>query len=208
MAKSNYYELLRRPEWQRKRLEIMQRDDFACKTCGSRDNTLNVHHGYYAKDAMPWDYQNDTLHTLCESCHEDVESAMRFVKFCIGLSCSPRTIDTISGYAAGLALLANDDAIPTEMMLNPKNRDVLAGLSSALGIDASRLADLFESIDGDMKPTEIYESLAEIDRAQVKALNATNALAARPAGNGDGVGTTAESVPQTNFSRPVTLEAA
>lgn len=88
MSKPTYYELLRRPEWQRKRLEIMERDGFACVNCKATDKTLNVHHGYYRKDAMPWDYDSETLVTLCEKCHEtrhfifsEIKEAMAYLSW-------------------------------------------------------------------------------------------------------------------------------
>lgn len=76
MAKT-YYEKLRDPRWQRKRLEIMERDGFACRSCLSKTDTLNVHHGFYDRGVDPWDYPGESLITLCEQCHEDTESAKR-----------------------------------------------------------------------------------------------------------------------------------
>lgn len=62
------------PKWQKKRLEILDRDNFTCKVCDDKDNTLHVHHMYYIKDRKVWDYQNHALYTLCEECHEHVHS--------------------------------------------------------------------------------------------------------------------------------------
>ena len=70
MNKSAYSELLRDPRWQKKRLEIMQRDDFHCTVCGDGENTLNVHHCYYEGGKPPWDYPDASLITICESCHQ------------------------------------------------------------------------------------------------------------------------------------------
>jgi hypothetical protein len=70
MKKNEYYEKLKDPRWQKKRLEIFQRDDFTCQRCYSTENTLNVHHLYYIPDREPWDYPNDILITLCQECHE------------------------------------------------------------------------------------------------------------------------------------------
>jgi hypothetical protein len=63
-----YSEKLRDPRWQRRRLEVMQRDDFRCKCCGDALSTLNVHHLMYVKE--PWDCPLEKLETLCERCHE------------------------------------------------------------------------------------------------------------------------------------------
>ena len=68
--KKTYSELLRSPKWQKKRLEIMQRDDFTCQYCGSEDKELQVHHRVYRNGAKPWEYDNSELITLCSHCHE------------------------------------------------------------------------------------------------------------------------------------------
>jgi len=69
-----YWKLLQRPEWQRKRLEIMQRDDFTCLRCNDKDETLNVHHSYYISGRDPWLYPDYSLRTLCKSCHDEAHA--------------------------------------------------------------------------------------------------------------------------------------
>ena len=75
MAKDGrtYSEKLRDPRWQRKRLEVLQRDDFTCQECSSTTKTLHIHHLDYEKGFEPWDYPLDYLVTLCEDCHLAVE---------------------------------------------------------------------------------------------------------------------------------------
>lgn len=63
------------PRWQKRRLEIMQRDEFSCTECGAEDKTLNVHHVYYTRGADVWNYPDHALLTLCNDCHE-AEHAM------------------------------------------------------------------------------------------------------------------------------------
>lgn len=70
MATLTYREQLLHPNWQRKRLEIMQRDEFRCQLCYDDQRTLHVHHKQYAKGRMAWEYPNDELVTLCEQCHD------------------------------------------------------------------------------------------------------------------------------------------
>jgi 5-methylcytosine-specific restriction endonuclease McrA len=48
----NYKEQLLDPRWQRRRLEILQRDEFTCQKCLSKDKTLHVHHIDYIKGRM------------------------------------------------------------------------------------------------------------------------------------------------------------
>lgn len=66
---SSYAQLLRDPRWQRKRLEILSRDQWRCKWCGCSDSTLHVHHHFYIKGRAPWQYLNSALITLCHECH-------------------------------------------------------------------------------------------------------------------------------------------
>ena len=72
MKEKTYSELLKDPRWQKKRLQIMERDGFACKLCGNEEKTLHVHHLAYTK--KPWDADDKELVTLCESCHTLIHS--------------------------------------------------------------------------------------------------------------------------------------
>lgn len=64
-----YSDKLKDPRWQRKRLEIMQRDNFQCQYCFAKDETLTVHHKYYESGKDPWEYPDDCYVTLCEFHH-------------------------------------------------------------------------------------------------------------------------------------------
>lgn len=69
MAKDKTYaEKLRDPRWQKKRLEIFERDGWKCKYCGNADQELHVHHLTY--NGNPWNVENYFLVTLCKECHE------------------------------------------------------------------------------------------------------------------------------------------
>jgi len=65
-----YSEKLKDPRWQKKRLEILERDSFACQCCYSIQNELHVHHRNYRRAAEPWDYDDSELITLCSTCHK------------------------------------------------------------------------------------------------------------------------------------------
>jgi hypothetical protein len=68
--KQSYPEKLRDPRWQKKRLEILNRDEFTCQECLDKGTTLHIHHKSYIKGRDPWDYEDFNLITLCEVCHE------------------------------------------------------------------------------------------------------------------------------------------
>jgi hypothetical protein len=67
---SPYQQKLLDPRWQKKRLEIFERDEWMCQACGDCSTTLHVHHTYYERDKDPWEYPAESLVTLCMECHE------------------------------------------------------------------------------------------------------------------------------------------
>lgn len=84
MGKSEYAEKLKSPKWQRRRLEIMERDNFTCQICGNKDMTLNVHHLCY-DGGEPWDTDDLNLITLCDECHKNEHDNLYIVDAIQGL---------------------------------------------------------------------------------------------------------------------------
>ena len=64
-----YKEQLRDPRWQRVKSRIQIRDNFKCRFCGDSTSFLNVHHLFYTSGKKVWEYDDESLITLCESCH-------------------------------------------------------------------------------------------------------------------------------------------
>lgn len=83
MASNEYADLIKSPFWQKRRLEIMKRDNFVCQFCGDHETTLNVHHIIYIPGNKPWDYKDEHLITLCEPCHLDEEKLKDEDKFIV-----------------------------------------------------------------------------------------------------------------------------
>jgi hypothetical protein len=73
---ATYSEKLKHPLWQKKRLEILQRDDFRCQICFDNETTLHVHHKRYTKGAQPWEYDDCDLATVCQNCHPEAHALM------------------------------------------------------------------------------------------------------------------------------------
>ena len=65
-----YKEQLLDPRWQKKRLSILERDDWRCRYCQSNKSTLVVHHLIY-EHQFAWEAEDDDLITLCEKCHKE-----------------------------------------------------------------------------------------------------------------------------------------
>lgn len=74
-----YSEKLKNPKWQKKTLEILQRDNFTCTSCGNTEKTLHVHHRIY-EGQNPWDTGEKYLRTLCEDCHSFEETVATIFK--------------------------------------------------------------------------------------------------------------------------------
>ena len=76
--KTNYQRKLAHPDWQKKRLEVMQRDKFRCQHCISNEKELHVHHLYYLPNTEPHNYPLDAFMTLCYECHEREELDLKY----------------------------------------------------------------------------------------------------------------------------------
>lgn len=115
----DYSEQLKSPLWQRKRLKIMERDNFQCKVCDSKSKQLTVHHFQYKSKAMAWEYENSMLITLCHDCHKKAHEIQElfnvdFVKFtpnCIKWMCDNEEYVK----DCGLAFLKNYENITAAM---------------------------------------------------------------------------------------------
>lgn len=115
MANKSYYEKLRDPRWQKKRLEVMEKAEFRCSLCMDDASTLNVHHKEYFKGKEPWDYEVEQLVCLCEECHESIHQETDILKWV----CSYALLD------------------------GPNNREELAVLLAGyMGIDKEKLFSL------------------------------------------------------------------
>ena len=72
-----YADKFKDPRWQKKRLEVLQRDNFQCQSSGNRSEPLVVHHIRYFKNTDPWDYDERYLITLSEDEHKRIHKKKR-----------------------------------------------------------------------------------------------------------------------------------
>lgn len=77
MALISYKDQLKDPRWQRKRLEIFNRDKWSCQICSDTTENLQVHHKSYDNNKSAWEYGNDRLVTVCETCHEGITAHIK-----------------------------------------------------------------------------------------------------------------------------------
>lgn len=67
----DYAQQIKSPKWQRLRLEVMDANGFQCQVCGEDNKELNVHHPYYLRGALIWEYPAKDLQCLCYDCHAE-----------------------------------------------------------------------------------------------------------------------------------------
>lgn len=143
-AKPTYWELLKHPNWQRKRLEVLESNGFACEDCGSTENTLNVHHTYYEKGLKPWEYPSESLRALCEDCHKKAQDIMTSLHRQIG-KLELSDITRLFGCALGLEAWTFPHT-PIEV----SSYDVAVGISDVWGVSEVQVMDALRDgvIDG------------------------------------------------------------
>lgn len=89
----SYQGKLQNPKWQKKRLEILQRDDFKCLHCECDDKELHVHHRWYEFGKDIWDYPDQCFETLCHECHKLIEECIKENMSYINLELRKSVID-------------------------------------------------------------------------------------------------------------------
>ena len=105
---TTYSEKLKDPRWQKLRLEVLNRDTWACQNCYDDTSTLAVHHLYYTKGTEPWEYPLNAFLTLCEGCHQQETDGRRasernFMEDIRKIPILAVDLDQLSAYFTGMA---------------------------------------------------------------------------------------------------------
>lgn len=89
----SYYEQLQHPLWHKKRLEILQRDDYKCQICGSNIHKLEIHHLCYFPDLLVWEYDDELMITVCKKHHLQLTYDLPKISGLIAFNCLKSGID-------------------------------------------------------------------------------------------------------------------
>jgi len=87
------------PRWQKRRLEILERDKWECSNCGDKSTQLHVNHRFYSDNRKPWDYEDDELDTLCAPCHEKSTEQQRQLRRALCRACD---LEKVLGFTFGV----------------------------------------------------------------------------------------------------------
>ncbi len=96
-----YWQKLKDPRWQKKRLEVLERAKWRCEDCGDESVTLHVHHKIYQRETEPWDYPDGDYVCCCESCHERREvlaHRSRLIFQCMTLEVAENLCDALFSF--------------------------------------------------------------------------------------------------------------
>jgi len=102
MSKLTFAEQIKHPEWQKRRLHMLEAADWECTHCGSKEASLNVHHRRYVKGRLYWEYSDEELQVLCQDCHEKEHANIELMHRLLTASAS----EVGFGVASVAALLA------------------------------------------------------------------------------------------------------
>jgi len=135
LTKDEFFEKYSDPRWQKKRLEVLERDNWECSYCGDTKNTLHVHHAYYKKGLKPWEYSIESLCCLCEECHQEIRNKqIDLLKLIYELG--PQYFDILIGFCYGMLLI---DPSPENREFKIKNYPMAEGIFHAWGIPPEEL---------------------------------------------------------------------
>lgn len=111
----NYAQQMKHPMWQKKRLEVLEQHSFECESCGAADQELHVHHPFYTRGAMIWEYASEDLHCLCHKCHKDAHALDVRVRELL----ADRNVckDTLMGFMKGMLYCPNTKLESTEEII-------------------------------------------------------------------------------------------
>jgi hypothetical protein len=150
----SYSDLLRDPRWQRKRLEIMERDDWQCQECGDKATTLNVHHRRYVKGCKPWEYEDDDLVCLCQPCHGQITKAHAGIQIHIG-RLDLRGLERVLGYVSVLQALNDRSGAEYEFYIG--SEPIAQGSADAVGLSHEDMREVLAFYENRVTLEQIRE---------------------------------------------------
>lgn len=159
---SAFWDAYKRPEWQKKRLKIMERARFACEYCDDTETRLHVHHTYYEKGKLPWQYPDESLRCLCETCHKDEHNQRDRLKRLAGSLGSGR-LEILIGYAMGLTL-----EYPEGRVIRPMSAEECMGLEDCFGVSWMEIVDEIHRA-GSISDTWLHRRREQIRSAGTKS---------------------------------------
>jgi hypothetical protein len=106
-----YHEQIKHPLWQKKRLEVLDHKGFQCECCLTVEKELHVHHPFYKKGALIWDYEDEELQVLCIECHAEAHAIDEKIKKAMSLLAPEQKIRLLGFIDSMNGPFLNDNSI-------------------------------------------------------------------------------------------------
>ena len=74
--KEYYNRLLEDKRWKEFRLKVLSERGNKCECCGGTD-VLQIHHTFYMRGKMPWEYDINDMRVLCKRCHQRIHNIIQ-----------------------------------------------------------------------------------------------------------------------------------
>ena len=74
--KEYYNRLLEDKRWKEFRLKVLSERGNKCECCGGTD-VLQIHHTFYIRGKMPWEYDINDMRVLCRTCHQRIHNIIQ-----------------------------------------------------------------------------------------------------------------------------------
>ncbi len=157
---SEFFDLFRQPEWLECERRVIAATGGTCANCGNTA-PLRVHHSYYEKDRMPWDYPIASLHALCEACKREAEEHRVELRRQIGLVSYIHS-ERLLGYAQALEAFDHP-----ETTIHVRSYEHAEGIGDTCGVTAETIlrrmvnetvtSALLEEIFEEQRPRRVSE---------------------------------------------------
>ena len=131
MTSEHFHELFRREEWQECERRLIEAAHGHCVNCGA-SSSLRIHHSYYEKNRLPWDYPHESLHALCEACKREAEERRVELRRQIGRVAYVHS-ERLLGYAQAM------EASDCEMVIPVRSFEHAEGIGDATGVAAETI---------------------------------------------------------------------
>ena len=130
----DFKEQYKDPRWQKKRLKVLEYNNFNCRDCETTTKTLHVHHPIYKKGHKIWDYETEELMCLCEDCHSRHHIIDREIEEVVA------DFSVCFAFDSKLHILGFMDALYMPFVRYPDNRSYMTGFRKGYDGDWSKLS--------------------------------------------------------------------
>lgn len=161
-----YYEKLKTPQWQRKRLEILNDRGFKCEICFDKGSQLHVHHKIYKKGLSPWDYPAHNYAVLCDECHKESHNIIDLFNEFIGCLDVNGFFYQKNVLAFMYAFVQMEDLCGVEHSLLHEKFDNLGLVDS----DAYKLGELMYTVWNSLNDSDFENNLYHLNNKALKRI--------------------------------------